>query len=95
MKVKQYIIQYLEESGDWVYGGILEDTIRSMLGAKASTVSRECRTLAGKGVLQNQLVQVNGKGPKVVMYRINTEFLNLTQGKERRQEQLFSTGRTY
>lgn len=91
MSVKKFIIQYLTESGDWMYGGKIEDNIRSIIGTKASNVSRECRTLAEKGILLKQLVQIDNKGPNVVMYRINDEFMNLNYGKERKQERLFPT----
>mgnify|MGYP001616135655 CR=1 FL=1 len=67
--LKQLIIKYCEGKGGWVYGGQIEDMIRSEYGNKASNASRRCRELVNSGILEKSLVQIDGKGPKVVRYR--------------------------
>lgn len=66
------IIKYLEENyGDvWTYGGKLAREVRELTGTKESVVERRCRELVNENVLEKKLVQIDGVGPKVVMYRI-------------------------
>lgn len=73
MSIKQIIIQYLEEQGDWTPGGKVEDYIRSVAGHKSSNASRRCRELCEEGVLDRRLRQINNRGPKFVEYRILRE----------------------
>jgi hypothetical protein len=68
--LKQLIIKYCEAKGGWVYGGQIEDMIRSEYGNKASNASRRCRELVNSGILEKSLVQIDGKGPRIVQYRI-------------------------
>ena len=66
------IIKYLEENyGDvWTYGGKLAREVRELTGTKESVVERRCRELVNENVLEKKLVQIDGVGPRVVMYRI-------------------------
>lgn len=65
--IKNHIISYLQEKNTWVFGGTLEDALRLQTGHKASYVARECRELCEKGLLERQLVLVEGR--RVVQYR--------------------------
>lgn len=78
--IKQIIIKFLEADGGWVFAGKIEDYIRSELGAKASNASRRCRELEKSGILEKSLVQIDGKGPRVVRYRIIREPRVLASG---------------
>lgn len=71
MTIKQLITQYLEEQGDWTFGGKIEDHIRSLAGAKASNASRRCRELENGNVVERRLIHLEGK--QVVQYRIKQE----------------------
>ena len=67
--IKQEIIIYLEQNGPQ-FGGQIEDYIRSIYGAKASNASRRCRELEKAGVLEKELIKLEGVANKVVRYRI-------------------------
>ena len=71
--IKQEIIKYLEGQGGWRFGGQIDDYIRDLFGSKAGNVGRRCRELAQAGTLEASYVQIDGKGPHVVRYRINKE----------------------
>lgn len=68
--VSYEIVKYLESTGSWTFGGKIEDHIRGLMGAKASNASRRCRELVNEGKLEKQFTQIDGKGPKVVQYRL-------------------------
>jgi hypothetical protein len=68
MTVKTLILEYLR-GRDWVWGGVIEDYVRSHVGSKASMASRRTRELQNEGKLEARYEQVNGKGPHVVQYR--------------------------
>ena len=70
MTIYEKIIQFLEERNDWVYGGILE---RHFTEHKPSNISRRCRELWNKGILERRLVKIDGIANKVVSYRIKQE----------------------
>ena len=69
---KTEIIKHLEENygKSWIYGGKLAREIRELTGTKESVVERRCRELVNDGILEKQLVQIDGVGAKVVQYRI-------------------------
>src|SRR3990167_9469695 len=66
--IKTEIIRYLEASGP-KFGGQIEDYIRQT-GAKSSNTSRRCRELVNSGILERELVKVEGVPNKVVRYRV-------------------------
>ena len=68
--IKEQIIKYLEAQGKWCWGGQIDDFIRDQNGSKTSNVSRRCRELENAGVIEKELTQVEGAGPKCVRYRI-------------------------
>ena len=68
MSIKSLILDYLTGK-DYVFGGKIDDHIRSLLGSKASNVSRRCRELVESGKLYRKLVQIEGKGAYVVQYK--------------------------
>ncbi len=72
MSIKKAIIAYLEMRDGFVYGGTIEDKIRETYGAKASNASRRCRELVEANILERKLATVDGRGSKVVLYRIRT-----------------------
>lgn len=67
--IKHSIITYLG-GRDYVYGGVIDDHIRSLHGAKASNASRRCRELENEGLIEVRRVQAEGKGPLVTQYRL-------------------------
>ena len=50
-----------------MFGGVIEDYIRSLVGSKASNASRRARELAEEGKLWRQTVSVEGL--RVVQYK--------------------------
>src|SRR3990167_9852265 len=66
------IIKHLEDNygKDWVFGGRLAREVHELTGTKESVVERRCRELENAGILEKQLVQVEGQGARVVQYRI-------------------------
>lgn len=65
--IKYLILDYLYEKNRFVYGGIIEDYIRTIRGAKASNASRRCRELYNDGLILRKFEIVNGN--KVVLYK--------------------------
>lgn len=72
MSIHGEIIKYLEEKGSWTAGGTLERDLGYALNHKNSNISRRARELTegDNPVLERQLVKINGKGPRVVQYRV-------------------------
>ena len=66
------IIKHLEDNygKDWIFGGRLAREIHELTGTKESVVERRCRELENAGILEKQLVQIEGQGARVVQYRI-------------------------
>lgn len=85
--VSYEIVKYLESTGSWTFGGSIEDHIRGLMGAKASNASRRCRELEEDGRLEKQFVKVEGKGPKVVQYRLKPTLSKLQSVMEELHEQ--------
>lgn len=71
MSIKESIIRFIEDNGP-KFGGQIEDHIRSVAGAKSSNASRRCRELVNDGILERELVKIEGVENKVVMYKLNT-----------------------
>lgn len=71
--IKNKILSYLTEKRDWIYGGQIEDFIRSTDGHKASNASRRCRELEDEGKIESRYVKVEGVANKVVQYRVKVE----------------------
>jgi DNA-binding Lrp family transcriptional regulator len=72
--IDEHIVSYLiEKPTEWRFGGVIDDHVRGIAGAKASNVGRRCRELFAAGVVDRQLVQIDGKGPWCVMYRIKAD----------------------
>ena len=67
--LKQTIIKYAEENGSWLWGGQIDDYIRSTTGRKASNASRRCRELVNEGKLERRLARYVGNR-KAVQYHI-------------------------
>ncbi len=63
------ILEFLKGK-DYVFGGVIDDYIRSRFGHKASNCGRRCRELVQDGLLEATYEQINGKGPRVVKYRL-------------------------
>lgn len=70
--IKQQIIHYLEENyGDrWEFSGKLARELHNLLLTKESVIERRMRELNVSGVLDKQLVSVEGVRNKVVKYRM-------------------------
>src|SRR3990167_7362385 len=69
---KKEIIIYLEQfhGKSFCYGGKLARDVHGITGTKESVVERRCRELVFAGILEKQLVQIDGQGPRVVQYRV-------------------------
>ena len=69
---KTEIIKHLEANygKNWCYGGKLAREIRELTGTKESVVERRCRELVNAGILEKQLVQIDGVGARVVQYKM-------------------------
>jgi len=65
--IKILITEYLKDKGIWIFGGMLEDYIRSIRSAKASNASRRCRELVREEKIERQIV--NFAGRRVVQYK--------------------------
>ena len=72
---KSDIIKHLEANygKSWIYGGKLAREVRELTGTKESVVERRCRELVNEGILEKQLVQIDGVGARVVQYRVVKE----------------------
>lgn len=69
--VSNKIIEFLKTRSGWVWGGQIEDYVRSTMGSKGSNASRVCRSLAEEGVLDRRLESFEGsEGRKFVQYRM-------------------------
>lgn len=77
MTIKEYIIQKYEEIGDWEFSGKVARQIAYELGKKESNLERRMRELENEGYLEKDYQQINGKGRKVVKYRIKQRQLTL------------------
>ncbi|MEK6878584.1 MAG: hypothetical protein AABY22_03200 [Nanoarchaeota archaeon] len=93
MKVKQAIIQYLNqydymEEEHYFFGGVLERDISLQIQVKPSNISRQLRKLAEDGILETKYVpNLAGKGSRVVMYRIKD--FNSTKEAQAKMQSLF------
>ena len=67
---KILIIKELEANGNWIFSGKLARIIHEITGTKESVVERRARELVRAGVIERELVQIEGTGPRVVRYRI-------------------------
>ncbi len=67
--IQQTIVGILKGNPTWWYGGTIDEYVRNIVGAKASNVGRRCRELHEAGVIERQLVQIDGKGAWVVQYK--------------------------
>lgn len=68
-KIKYSIVKYLEDKG-FIFGGVIARAIHDLTGAKEGIVERRMRELAEEGVLERTYEQVEGKGPRVVLFRL-------------------------
>lgn len=71
--IKTEIIKYLEERGTWIMGGTLEREVGASMEVKNSNVGRRCRELVEAGTIERGLIQIDGKGPNCVRYRVIRE----------------------
>lgn len=75
MILYETIIKYAEENIGWIYGGVLESEVGNMAERKGSNIGRRCRELVNMGKLERRLIQIDGKGPRVVQYRLAPELV--------------------
>ena len=85
---KTEIIKHLEANygKSWIYGGKLAREVRELTGTKESVVERRCRELVNEGILEKQLVQIDGVGARVVQYLVVKEDLGELAMAEINQE---------
>ena len=71
MTIKQSIIRYLEENKDWQYGGAISRAVAEIHLCKESNVERRQRELEDESKIESwYVVNPNGRGNKVVQYRL-------------------------
>lgn len=68
--IKKCIVQFLEEDGNFVWGGALARAIHDLTGHKEAIVERRARELVREGILEAIYEQVEGKGPRCVKYKV-------------------------
>ena len=81
MIIEQKIIHFLQGSDvaawsdkkGFVSGGVIEDYIRDRYKNKGSSVSRKCREMACKGLLDRKYKRVFADVNPLVFYRINKQ----------------------
>lgn len=71
--IPQAVEEYLSDKKDFVFGGQIARAVGWKLGKKESNVERRLREMQNEGVLENRMVQVNGKGNKVVVYKLKVK----------------------
>ena len=88
--IKKCIVQFLEEDGGFVWGGVLARAIHDLTGHKEAIVERRARELVREEVLEATYEQVEGKGPKCVKYKVIPFHPNpeIAYNKELRQAEL-------
>lgn len=64
------IIKYLETQNGFQFGGKIARAVHDTTGVKESVVERRMREMWEDEILEKTYEQVNGKGPKVVLFRI-------------------------
>lgn len=71
--IKRHIISYLADlQGQFIWGGTLARVIHDRTGHKEAIVERRARELAEAGRIERTYQQVDGKGPKCVMFKYIT-----------------------
>lgn len=70
------ILWYLEHK-DFLFAGTIARRIHEITGAKESVIERRLRELHEDEKLERQYVQVDGKGPHVVQYKMKTAIRGL------------------
>ena len=83
---KQFIIDFLsqqhKEGRREVFGGVIEDVMRTKCGAKGETTSRLCRMLENEGILEAVYIpRKDGKRANVA-YKLRDEKTHSIQIKE-------------
>ena len=68
MSIKSLILSFLENK-DWSHLGPICEYVKSVDSTRWNTVDRRCRELQNEGKLYRKLVQIEGKGAFVVMYK--------------------------
>lgn len=69
MSIKHSIIKELDGK-DYVFGGVIERKVSELHNCKTSNVGRRLRELENAGTIEAKYVQIEGRGPKVVQYRL-------------------------
>lgn len=70
MTIPQIIKEALKD-GQFMFAGRIEEYVRTKDGAKFMTTGRRLREMREDNILEVKYEQVNGKGPKVALYRLN------------------------
>ena len=83
---KQFIIDFLsqqhKEGKSFVFGGVIEDYLRTKNGSKGESTSRVCRMLENEGILEAVYIpRKDGKRANVA-YKLRDEQTNSIQIKE-------------
>jgi hypothetical protein len=91
LSIREHVLVFLKDKGDvWTWGGIIEDYLRTVHGAKGSTTSRVLRDLSESGERSRLLKDYESiNGVQAVKYKYNfAEHERLLE--ERRKKVLMS-----
>lgn len=70
MTIKQSIINYLEEQGGWQYAGKIARVVADIHSCKESNCERRMRELVKAGIIDRELIKLEGVANKVVRYSV-------------------------
>ena len=70
MSCRQETTKYLEANEGFQWAGSISRAVHELTGQKESIVERRLREYENEGLLIKTYEQVNGQGPKCVLYRL-------------------------
>ncbi len=84
--INSNIIRYLE-GRDFTFEGSVARAVHDVLGTKEDCISRRLREMYNAGLLEKTYEQIDGKGPRCVLYRLSEyiaprEAYNAPQGTQ-------------
>ena len=70
MSCRAETIKYLEANEGFQWAGSISRAVHELTGQKESIIERRLREYENEGLLIKTYEQVNGQGPKCVLYRL-------------------------
>jgi len=68
--IPQEVIKYLEANEGFRWAGPICRAVHDLTGHKEDVISRRLREMENKGIIEKDKQQIDGKGPKCVLYRL-------------------------